>query len=78
MPRVSAKRQITIPIDLCHEAHIAPGDEIETFIFNGQITIIKKESGSAKGILSHIKVDRKLSDDQSLHSALDEKHKGAA
>jgi len=32
MPKVSAKRQITIPVDLCQEANINPGDDIEAYI----------------------------------------------
>lgn len=78
MPKVSAKRQITIPIDLCQEAHILPGDEIEAFIYQGQITIVKKEMGAAKGILGNIKSSKTLSDEQSLQSALEHKHPGAA
>jgi len=78
MPRVSTKRQITIPVDLCQKANINPGDDIETFIFNGQITIVKKEKGAAKGILKHIKADKRFSDEQSLSNALEEKQKGAA
>jgi len=78
MPKVSAKRQITLPINLCEEANINPGDDIETFIYNGQIIIVKKEMGTARGILSYIKSDKKVSDEQSLQSAIDEKHKGAA
>lgn len=76
MPKVSAKRQITIPIDQCQEAHIEPGDEVETFIYNGQITIVKKEKGAAKGILSHIKADKRISDEQSLQSTLEQRRKG--
>jgi len=75
MPKVSAKRQITIPINLCDEAQIAPGDEIETFIYNGQITLVKKEKGAAKGILAHIKGDKRVSDSLSLQSTLNERHK---
>jgi len=78
MPKVSAKRQITLPVNLCEEAGISPGDDIETFIYNEQITIVKKEMGAARGILSHITGDKKLSDEQSLQSGIDEKHKGAA
>lgn len=78
MPIVSAKRQITIPIDLCREADIEPGDEIETFIFNGQITIVKKTKGAAQGVLAHVKGDKRFSDDDSLQSTLDARHKGAA
>lgn len=78
MPKVSSKRQITIPIDLCEEAHIQPGDDIDAYIYNGQITIVKKEKGAAKGILRQTKYDKRMSDEQSLQSAMDEKHKGAA
>lgn len=73
MPRVSAKRQITIPIDLCQEAKIQPGDEVEAFIYNGQITIVGKEAGAAKGLLSKIKADKRFSDEQSLQSALEDR-----
>ena len=78
MPKVSAKRQITIPVDLCQEANINPGDDIETYIFNGQITIVKKEAGAAKGILKQLKADKRYSDKQSMSSALDDKQKGVA
>ena len=78
MPKVSSKRQITIPIGLCDEAHIQPGDEIEAFICNGQITLVKKQKGSAKGILSHIKFDKRVSDEESLQSTINERQKGVA
>ena len=70
MPKVSAKRQITIPIDLCQQAHIEPGDDIETFIYEGQITIVKKQKNAAKGILGHIKPNKKITDEQSLNDSL--------
>jgi len=73
MPKVSAKRQITIPIDQCQEAKINPGDEIETFIYDGQITIVKKVKGAAKGILNKVKIDKRFSDEISLQSTLAEK-----
>jgi len=78
MPKVSSKRQITIPIDQCQQANIEPGDEIETFIYGGHITIVKKEKGAAKGILSQVKADKRVSDEKSLQSTLDERHKGVA
>jgi len=71
VPKVSAKRQITLPINQCREARIEPGDEIEMFIHDGMITIIKKEKGAAKGILRQIRTDKNLSDEQSLESALE-------
>jgi len=42
MPKVSTKRQIAIVIEQCRKAKIKLGDEVETFIYNNQITIIKK------------------------------------
>ncbi len=78
MPKVSSKRQITIPIGQCQQANIEPGDEVETFIYNGHITIVKKEKGAAKGILSRIKADKRVSDEASLKSTIDERRKGAA
>lgn len=71
MPKVSAKRQITLPIDQCLQAEILPGDEIETFIYNGQITIVKKTKGSAKGVLRHVKSNKRISDHDSRQSALE-------
>ena len=74
MPKVSAKRQITIPIDQCQEMQIKPGDEVETFIHNGQITLVKKEQGAAKGILKDIHAKEQISDEESLQSSLNEQH----
>ena len=72
MPKVSAKRQITLPVDQCRQAHIEAGDEYNSYVDNnGYITIIKSESGAAKGVLKGIKVDKRLSDGDSLQSALD-------
>ena len=71
MPRVSAKRQITLPIDQCRQAGIEPGDEYESFVFDGHITIIKKTPGAAKGILKHVKGDASITDEASLQSVLE-------
>ncbi len=69
MPKVSAKRQITLPIDQCRLADISPGDEYESYVDNeGHITIIKKAMGAARGILKGIKADTRLSDESSLQS----------
>jgi len=71
MPKVSIKRQITLPIEQCRQAHITPGDEYESFVDNnGHITIIKKILGSASGSLKGIKIDKKYSDETSLQSSL--------
>jgi bifunctional DNA-binding transcriptional regulator/antitoxin component of YhaV-PrlF toxin-antitoxin module len=72
MPKVSSKRQITLPVDQCRLAGIEPGDEYESFVDNdGHITIVKKMAGAAKGILKGISVDRRVSDEASRQSSLD-------
>ncbi len=71
MPKVSAKRQITLPINQCREAGIEPGDHYESYVANdGQITIVKKTPEAARGILRQVMPDPSLSDEESLQSAL--------
>lgn len=71
MPKISAKRQITLPVDQCREAGIIPGDEYESYVSNdGQITILKKEKGAALGVLKHLPSDPYISDEASLQSVL--------
>ena len=71
MPKVSAKRQITLPADQCSEVGIGPGDEYRSFVADGRITIVRKAPGAAGGCLRHVRGDPAVSDDESLHSALD-------
>jgi len=70
MPRVSAKRQITLPVSQCKALGIRPGDEIESFIADGQLTIVKKSMGVAKGLLKGIKPKSSMSDEASRQSAM--------
>ncbi|MFT5082524.1 MAG: bifunctional DNA-binding transcriptional regulator [Lentisphaeria bacterium] len=71
MPKVSAKRQITLPIEQCRLAGIEPGDNYESYVDNdGHITIVKKVAGAAKGLLKSINVDKRFSDEQSLLSSI--------
>ena len=70
MPKVSAKRQITLPVEQCNEVGIRPGDEYRSFVANGHITIVKKISGAAEGCLSHVKGDSTISNEESRQSAL--------
>jgi len=73
MPKVSAKRQITLPVDQCKVAGIEPGDEYECFVDNeGRITIVKKVAGAAKGLLKGIAINERFSDEQSLQSSFPE------
>jgi bifunctional DNA-binding transcriptional regulator/antitoxin component of YhaV-PrlF toxin-antitoxin module len=69
--KISAKRQITLPIDQCRETNIEPGDEYESYVSSdGQITIVKKIKGAAQGVLSHVHADHSVSDVDSLQSVL--------
>lgn len=71
MPKVSAKRQITLPVSQCQLAGIQPGDEYESYVDNdGHITIVKKVVGSAAGLLRKITPNSAVSDEESLVSAL--------
>jgi bifunctional DNA-binding transcriptional regulator/antitoxin component of YhaV-PrlF toxin-antitoxin module len=71
MPKVSAKRQITLPIEQCKLAGIEPGDEYNSYVDNeGHITIVKKVTGAAKGVLKGIAIDKRYSDEQSLQSSI--------
>ena len=70
MPRVSAKRQITLPVDQCREVGIAAGDEYLSFVADGRITIVRKTPGAARGILSHLAGDPAVTDEESLEGAL--------
>lgn len=71
MPKVSAKRQITLPIDQCKAAGIEPGDEYESYVDNeGHITIVKKVAGAAKGLLKRVTTDKRFTDEQSLQSSI--------
>ncbi|PLY12882.1 MAG: AbrB family transcriptional regulator [Sedimenticola sp.] len=70
MPRVSSKRQITLPINQCEALGIEPGDEVESFVADGQLTIIKKVRGAAKGLLREVQANPAMTDQESLESAL--------
>lgn len=68
MPKVSAKRQITLPVSGCEELGIHPGDEVEILRHGNQFNIIKKRIGAAAGMLKDTKVDKAVSDEQSRQS----------
>ena len=66
MPKVSAKRQITLPVVGCNELDIRPGDEVEILRHGDQFNIIKKKVGAAAGMLKEgIKANKAVSDEQS-------------
>lgn len=72
MAKVTSKRQITLPVDLCAVAQIHTGDHVECFVDRqGIISIVKKSKGAAGGILKDIKIDQAYTEDESLQSAID-------
>lgn len=68
MPKVSAKRQITLPVADCEELGIEPGDEVAILRYGNQINIIKRKVGSAAGLLKGTKSKKSVSDAQSRQS----------
>ena len=72
VPRVSSKRQITLPVEQCKALGIEPGDEIETFVYRDQLTIVKKTPGAAAGRLKHLE-GTDISDEASLQDAIDQR-----
>jgi bifunctional DNA-binding transcriptional regulator/antitoxin component of YhaV-PrlF toxin-antitoxin module len=62
--KVSAKRQIILPIELCALADIDKGDEVDSFVDRqGIISIVKKSMGAASGTLKDTKANRSISED---------------
>ncbi len=70
MPKVSAKRQITLPVSQCKALGIRPGDEVESFVADGQLTIVKKSRGAAKGLLKGTAPKSSMTDEASRQSAI--------
>lgn len=79
MPMLSPKRQVTLPKELCDRLLIRPGDQVEFLEHNGRITILKRMKGTSGGVLSHLKADPRVSENESLRDALESKRaKGMA
>lgn len=71
MSKVSSKRQVTLPIDLCHLAGIEPGDEVSILVDRqGIISIVKKTVGASKGILRGVQKINNMSDEDSLENVM--------
>ncbi|QQZ29554.1 AbrB/MazE/SpoVT family DNA-binding domain-containing protein [Thiothrix subterranea] len=73
MHKVSAKRQVTLPKELCDRTGILPGDYVEIFEYNGQLAVIKKCRGASRGSLKHLKPLHPISDAASRQDALDDR-----
>ena len=68
--KLSAKRQVTLPVEHCREPGIEPGDDLHCYVANGQLTLVKKSRGRARGLLKNTKPDKRFSDEQSRDSGL--------
>lgn len=68
MPKVSSKRQVTLPVAGCDELDIHPGDEVEIFRYKNQFNIIKRKADAAAGILKGVKANQSISEQESLIS----------
>lgn len=73
MHKVSAKRQITLPKDLCQKASIELGDLVELFEYEGKITVLKQQHGVAAGCLKNLSSQACISDDESIAGYLESK-----
>ena len=73
MPRVSSKRQITLPAHQCRIVGINPGDKYRSLVANGCITIVPQKTGSAWKCLDHLHHDDAISDQQSLQDSIEQR-----
>jgi bifunctional DNA-binding transcriptional regulator/antitoxin component of YhaV-PrlF toxin-antitoxin module len=65
IPKVSAQRQITLPVTGCNELGTDHGDEVEILRHGNQLIIMKKQVGAAAGILKDTKANKTISDEPS-------------
>ena len=70
MPKLSSKRQITLPVELCRELEVVPGDDLELYVADGRMTLVKKRRGAARGLLRDVRADASVSDEASRDGAL--------
>jgi AbrB family looped-hinge helix DNA binding protein len=78
MPILSAKRQVTLPKELCDRLQVSPGDQLEILEHEGRITIMKKSKGQSDRVLGHLKADNRYTDEESLRDALSTRRTRAA
>jgi AbrB family looped-hinge helix DNA binding protein len=71
MPTISAKRQITLPKELCDRLGVNPGDKVDILEHNRKITVLKKVKDASAGVLRGKKVDAHFTDEESLQSELE-------
>ena len=70
MPKLSSKRQITLPKTICEKAGLEPGDEFKILEYHGQITLVRQRRGAARGFLRSLTADPDFSETESRDSAI--------
>ena len=73
--RVSSKRQVTIPKELCDRLRVQPGDDLHILEHDGRITILKKVKGSSAGVVKHLRANARYSEAQSLEDTLEQRRR---
>jgi bifunctional DNA-binding transcriptional regulator/antitoxin component of YhaV-PrlF toxin-antitoxin module len=65
MPKVSAKNQITVPVDALREAGLAPGDEVTVrpvgpgeIVISARASRVRRHAGIADGIYKSGELDQ--------------------
>ena len=59
-----------MPAAQCQALGIEPGDEVEIFVADGRLTILKKKKGAAHRLLKGASADPSVSDEESRQSVL--------
>jgi hypothetical protein len=78
MPVLSQRRQITLPRKLCDRLALLPCDDLQILEHQGRITILKRTRGASKGVLSHLRIHRRVSDTDSRDGAIASAGRGSA
>ena len=54
MHKMTSKRQVTVPQEICQALNLAPGDFVEIFERDGVAHIVKMKPGSLAGAFSSV------------------------
>jgi AbrB family looped-hinge helix DNA binding protein len=70
MPKLTGKRQVTVPQSVCEAMGLKPGDYVEIFEHNGVAHIVKMNNKSLAGQFAHLAKGNKIPSPGSLKKAL--------
>lgn len=69
MHKLTSKRQVTIPRQICDKLNLNPGDYVEFFERDGVIHLVKMEDRSLAGAFRHL-TDKPLPDTPTIKQAI--------